>query len=669
MGNINKLRWRGKFALVGCSILACWCSVQAVVGQRMSADRHSANEDIAFPATPLARGHISPRVRQLQPPLRFAQTPGGRPSVLPEQVSPRLALPLQGSPAATQPSRLPLLPGVPQELADPTPRAEVQREYRRFVQRTIDPEVSLDLLVGRPRILEFKQTPTRIYLAQDSIATYDIISDKEIAVVGVAPGRTVLTIWVNDPEIPGKQQVLSYLLRVTQDAGYKVRLEAVYQALEKEINRDFPDSFVKLSLIGDQLIVRGQAKDVIESAQIIRIASEHAPPSRNKDRRQERGNLSISRTSYTARGSLGIDEEFDTEDLLETLKGDPNVINMLTIPGEQQVMLRVTVAEVDRTSLRAIGSSLRVEGSSGVGLDSAFPPRVGDLVDTSLLVLEGGTFSVARGDFRLTVDALKQHGLAKTLAEPNLVTLHGRPANFEAGGQFPVPSAQVGVGTTGQGVEFIPFGVLLQFVPYIIDRDRIRLKISAEVSATDGDSGTEIDGSFVPGLNTNNFRNTVELREGQTLAVAGLIKTEFRANSSRIPGFGDLPVIGRLFKSDSTTAREQELVILITPELVRAVDPPHLLPLPGADVFEPSDVEYYIKGFMESRRSNDYRSTVRTDWARMKRYHHCEDMFIIGPHGHAYGRQNLGTFSTPTEAEGGHAFETLPTPATRGEAP
>ena len=114
-----------------------------------------------------------------------------------------------------------------------------------------------------------------------------------------------------------------------------------------------------------------------------------------------------------------------------------------------------------------------------------------------------------------------------------------------------------------------------------------------------------------------------------------------------MPGFGDLPVIGRLFKSDSTTAREQELVILITPELVRPVDPPHLLPLPGSDVFEPSDVEYYIQGFLESRRSNDYRSTVRTDWERMKRYHHCEDMFIIGPHGHADGRQNPGAFQTP----------------------
>lgn len=639
-------RWDVTQTLVG--ILVCWSCVQTVNGQRIVNNRHGSTTQSLSTAQSHSQSRISRRVRKLQPtqsPLRLTQEKS--PATQPEQITPRVQLSSPQSNTTSKPSRLPLLPGVPQELVDPPLRAEVQKEYSRFVQRTIDPELSLELLVGRPRILEFKEIPTRIYLAQDSIASYDIISDKTIAVVGVAPGRTVLTIWVNDPDNPGKQQVLSYLLRVTQDVGYKVRLESVYQALEKEINSNFPDSLVKLSLIGDQLVVRGQAKDVLEATQIIRIASEHAPPSRDKKQSQERGNLSISRTSFTATGSLEIDEEVDTEDFLATLKGNFNVINMLTIPGEQQVMLRVTVAEVDRSSMRAIGSSLRIEGSSGVGVDAAFPPRVGDLVDTSLLVLEGGTFSVARGDFRLTIDALKQHGLARTLAEPNLVTLHGRPANFTAGGQFPVPSAQVGFGTAAQGVQFIPFGVLLQFIPYIMDRDKIRLNISAEVSATNGASGTEIDGSFVPGLNTNNFRNTVELREGQTLAVAGLIKSEFRAISSRVPGFGDLPVIGRLFKSDSTTAREQELVILITPELVRPVDPPHLLPLPGSDVFEPSDVEYYIKGFLESRRSNDYRSTVRTDWERMKRYHHCEDMFIIGPHGHADGRQNPGAFQTP----------------------
>jgi pilus assembly protein CpaC len=628
---------------------------------------------------------LSPRVRVLQPaataPLRFAQADRGQqpaqpltPPAGPREISPRVQIPTPGAGNGREPSRLPLLPGLPRELADPPQRPEVEREYSRFVQRTIDPELTLDLIVGRPRILEFKETPTRIYLAQDSIASYDIISDTEIAVVGVSPGRTVLTIWVNDPDKPGEQRVLSYLLRVSQDAGYKVRLEAVYQALEKEINRDFPDSFVKLSLIGDQVVVRGQAKDVIEAAQVLRIVGEHAPPSRRQDRSSQPTNLSVSQTSYSPDGVLQAAEELGfTLDRLAAvagLEGDTNVINLLTIPGEQQVMLRVTVAEVNRSALRSIGTNMRIGGSSGVGFDSSFPPRVGDLVDTSLMVLEGGTLSVARGDFRLTIDALKQQNLARTLAEPNLVTLHGRQASFQAGGQFPVPAARVGFGSAGQGVEFIPFGVQLQFVPFIVDRDKIRLSIAANISTRDEALATDVGGSNVPGLNTRNFQNTVELREGQTLAVAGLIQTNFGANSSRVPGLGDLPVIGRLFKSDSTSADEQELVILITPELVHPVDPDVCLSLPGSDVFEPGDIEFYVKGKLESQRSQDFRSPVRTDMARLKRYQQCEDVFIIGPNGHSYGCRDqplpgghLRSVPAASTLPAWPRAETLPAPA------
>jgi pilus assembly protein CpaC len=533
-----------------------------------------------------------------------------------------------------------LLPGLPKELADPPVRSATADEYRQFVQRTIDPEVSLDLIVGRPRILEFKETPTRIYLAQESIASYDIISDTEIAIVGVSVGRTVLTIWVPDPSQPNRQRVLSYLLRVSQDAGYKVRLEAVYEALEQEINRDFPDSLVKLSLIGDQVVVRGQAKDVIEASHILRIVREHAPPSRDQGRRQP-SELSISQTNFSAEGLLqssdGLGITLDNLATVAGLEGDSNVINLLSIPGEQQVMLRVTVAEVNRSALRSIGTSMRIDGSRGIGFDSSFPPRVGDLASATLMALEGGTLSATRGDFRIAVDALKQHNLARTLAEPNLVTLHGRPARFQAGGQFPVPSARVGFGAAAQGVQFIPFGVQLQFVPFIVDRDKIRLNVSANVSTRDEALATDVGGSNVPGLNTRNFQNTVELREGQTLAVAGLIQSNYGVNSTRVPVLGDLPIVGRLFKSDATSADEQELVILITPELVHPIDPNTPLSLPGSDMYEPGDIEFYVKGYLDSRRSRDFRSPVRTDWDRLKRYQRCEDTFIIGPHGHSDG--------------------------------
>ncbi len=563
-----------------------------------------------------------------------------------------------------EPGRLPLLPGLPSELRDPLRRPALEQEYSQYVQRTIDPEVTLDLIVGRPRILQFRDTPTRIYIAQGSVASYDIISDSEIAVVGLSPGRTVLTLWMNDPARPGQQRVLSYLLRVSQDAGYKVQLEAVYAELEKEINRDFPDSEVKLSLIGDQLIVRGQAKDVIEAAQILQVVLRNAPPGRKQNNGTNLGaNISIQQTSYSPQGVLESSEQIGgtLDNLIANagLDGDANVINLLHIPGEQQVMLRVTVAEVNRSALRSIGANIRVAGSSGIGFDSSFPQRVGDLQNATLMALEGGTLSVLRGDFRLAVDALKQQNLARTLAEPNLVTLHGRPASFQAGGQFPVPAGQVGFGSAAQGVAFVPFGVQLNFIPFIVDRDRIRLTMAANVSTRDDAQTTQVGGSNVPGLTTRNFQNSVELREGQTLAVAGLIQTNFGANSTRVPGLGDLPFIGRLFKNDATTADEQELVILITPELVHPLEPEHCLTLPGSDVYEPGDIEFYLKGNLESRRSYDFRSPVRTDWARLMRYHHCEDRFIVGPTGHTYGCRDQGL-------PGGHQRSALSPAGTLG---
>ncbi len=133
------------------------------------------------------------------------------------------------------------------------------------------------------------------------------------------------------------------------------------------------------------------------------------------------------------------------------------------------------------------------------------------------------------------------------------------------------------------------------------------------------------------------FSNTVELREGQTLTVAGLIQNNFSGTSKRIPLWGDLPIIGRTGGNDSLTSGEQELVVLVTPLLVHPLDMCKTPALPGSDVFEPGDVEFYLLGHLEGRRSEDYRASVRTDFARQERYIHCNDLFIIGPQGTTYG--------------------------------
>jgi pilus assembly protein CpaC len=325
-----------------------------------------------------------------------------------------------------------------------------------------------------------------------------------------------------------------------------------------------------------------------------------------------------------------------------------NVINLLEIPGEQQVMLRVTVAEVNRAAARSIGVDFSILNNAGTAV---FSSLTGGLLPTAIsgggssASVAGGNLPVSldNGQVFLAIQALRNLNLARSLAEPTLTTLNGQPANFRAGGEFPVPAATQSFGGVGQGVAFIPFGVQLQFLPYITDRDRIRLQIGASVSTRDPSLGTNVGGAAiaggtsVSGLSSRTFQTSVELREGQTLAVAGLIQNNFGATTVRTPLLGDWPVVGNFFGRNSSSSAEQELVILVTPELVHPLEACDTPPLPGADVFEPGDIELYLLGRLESRRAEDFRASVRTDIHRIRRYNQCNDLFIIGPTGQSHG--------------------------------
>lgn len=283
------------------------------------------------------------------------------------------------------------------------------------------------------------------------------------------------------------------------------------------------------------------------------------------------------------------------------------------------------------------GSGLISQAASGGGAGLVSSGIGGLLTNNLPITLDNGGVSIA-------VNALRTMNYAKSLAEPVLVAINGQTASFQAGGQFPVPviggggfggAGGFGGGSNLQGVNFIPFGVQLNFTPFITDKDRIRLSVAAEVSTRNLATGTNIGGAAVAGLNSRNFQTTVELREGQTLAVAGLIQNNSGADSSRVPLFGDLPFIGRAFAFDRIQTGEQELVVLITPELVSPLEQKNLPGVPGSDVFEPGDLEFYVHGRLESRRSTDYRSPVRTDIHRIAAYRRCEEAYIIGPSGHS----------------------------------
>jgi pilus assembly protein CpaC len=324
-----------------------------------------------------------------------------------------------------------------------------------------------------------------------------------------------------------------------------------------------------------------------------------------------------------------------------------NVINRLRIPGEQQVKLKVVVAEVNRTAARSIGVNFSIRNNQGV---TVFANNTGNITGTNIggtgsaSGITSGTASAANilatldgSKISVAIDALRDLDFARTLAEPDLTTLNGKTASFHVGGEFPVPVVTGFTAAGLQGVSFVPFGIQLNFTPYITDKDLIRLSVAADVSTLSPASSASVAGTNVPGLNDRSFQTTVELREGQTLAVAGLIQNTYGADAARVPFFGDLPFAGRLFAFDRNSTEEQELVVLVTPVLVHPLDCEETPALPGSDVFEPGDVEFYLLGRLESRRTEDYRTPVRTDIRRMTRYNHCADVYIIGEPGHSDG--------------------------------
>ncbi|MGF1582518.1 MAG: pilus assembly protein N-terminal domain-containing protein [Gemmataceae bacterium] len=530
----------------------------------------------------------------------------------------------------------------PSRASRPVPTKEQLKAFQDNIQGVVDPQNTLDLFVGRTRVVLLKNVPTRVQVADEEIAVANPLEPLNLAVLGRKVGTTVLNLWFDNPKDKANPIILSYLIRVFPDPLAKTRLDQIYDQLAKEINCAFPDSYVKLSLVGDKLVAKGEVKDIAEGFQILRILRANAPTEDDDQIPVDTLNVGAPPGDPT-----GLTNPPTLDDFLTF--GGPNVVNLLRVAGEQQVMLKVTVAEVNRAAARSIGLNFSITNSDGV---SVFQNLTGNIAGGGLPAAMGGLAGIAgglsgngpvnnlpttldNGQVSLAINALKNLSYARSLAEPNLTTMNGQTATFLAGGQFPVPvTTGVGIGAL-QGVSFVPFGVQLAFTPFITDRNRIRLVLSATVSARDLSSSASIGDSLVSGLNTRTFTSTVQLRDGETLAVAGLIQNNLGAESDRIPFIGDLPILTNLTGSNRTSSGEQELVVLVQPVLVRPLGRGKVPPLPGSDVFEPSDLEFYLLGRLESRRRYDYRTSAMTDYHRMQAYKRCERYYIFGPHGHA----------------------------------
>jgi pilus assembly protein CpaC len=280
--------------------------------------------------------------------------------------------------------------------------------------------------------------------------------------------------------------------------------------------------------------------------------------------------------------------------------GDPNSIeNQMTIASPTQVTLMVRIAEMKRSTARTIGLNWNAIGTVGqiggplgqLGLVTAITNKaitcLGGAAGANSAVCASGTFAATAA-----IDALAKEGLAHILAEPNLTVMSGQSASFQAGGEYPYAVPGAGANPNSVTIDFKPYGVLLSFVPTVLSNGRINLHVKPEVSQLDSTNTVQIPGGgVVDGLLVRRTETTVELGSGETFAIAGMLQTVGNDNDSGLPGLGDVPVLGALFKSNAMTREQTELVMMVTPLLVRPVQSTAQLRAPTDGYHMPDDVD------------------------------------------------------------------------------
>jgi pilus assembly protein CpaC len=272
--------------------------------------------------------------------------------------------------------------------------------------------------------------------------------------------------------------------------------------------------------------------------------------------------------------------------------GDSAVVdNELNVTAPIQVTLSVRVAQMSRKVVRNLGINWSALGNFG-RIAAISPALTLETTGTAGAVPSAACSTCLGGSFNGVIDALAQDNLAHILAEPNLTVMSGQPASFQVGGEFPIPVGE----QNGQiSISFKSFGVMLSFLPTVLSDGRINVHVKPEVSQLDPANGIQLgagNNTFkVPALSVRRVESTVELGSGQSFAIAGLLEQETQDNGQGLPGIGDVPVVGALFHDDQFSRSEQELVIVVTPYIVRPVNDPSALHLPTDGYKPPTDLD------------------------------------------------------------------------------
>ncbi len=429
-------------------------------------------------------------------------------------------------------------------VSAPAPQAQSLQIMKGSTSR------DLRVAMNRAVVVESDTPFAELSIANPSIADISTLSDRTIYVLGKAPGRTTLTLLGPDGRL-----ITNVEVQVAPDvAEFKERLQQI-----------LPGERIEVRTANDGIVLSGVVSSMARMDRALDLANRYAP-----DR----------------------------------------VSNLMTVGGTQQVMLEVRFAEMERSVSKSLGTSLAVQGTAfgSTGLNGgnnvfASDANINAALDGNPATIVGSGnerngqfalgFTAGAVEFAVLLEALETKGVVRTLAEPNLTALSGQEASFLAGGEYPIPVA-AGDGTIT--VEFKPFGIELTFTPRVVDQNIINLQLNAAVSGID----PTVSFSTASGFNINGFRRrevgtVVEMRDGESFAIAGLLQDDFEDLNGQVPWLGDIPVLGTLFRSASYSRNQSELVIIVTPHLVTPVRG-EALALPTDLVKPPSETDLFLFG-------------------------------------------------------------------------
>ncbi len=408
------------------------------------------------------------------------------------------------------------------------------------------PSGALNVPMNRAVVVESDVPFTELSIANPGIADISSLSDRTIYVLGKEPGRTTLTLLGADGRL-----ITNVDVHVTPDiAEFKERLQQI-----------LPGENIEVRTANNGIVLSGTVSSIARLDRALELAQRYAP-----DR----------------------------------------VSNLMSVGGTQQVMLKVRFAEMQRSVSKSLSSSIGIQGTALSGdlglaagtnslnnsgsLSNTFGGAVPATNDANGAFLFG--FNAGGVEVGMLLEALESRGVVRTLAEPNLTALSGQEAKFLAGGEYPVPVSQ----TDGAiSIQYKPFGVEMIFTPRVVDGDIINLELVAAVSSIDATNGITINGFTIDAFKRRETSTTVEMRDGESFAIAGLLQDDFTDLSGQVPWVGDIPVLGSLFRSAEYSRNQTELVIIVTPHLVTPTRG-EALALPTDRVQPPSEKDLFLFG-------------------------------------------------------------------------